>query len=62
MEQGPNCSQEGLSENFTYGVAMKFADRPSRETYLSHPKHKAFAGYLLPLCDKVVIMDINVDE
>lgn len=48
---GPYCSTEGLSQGFTHGFVMTFADEASRDGYLPHPLHEQVKGQIVAVLD-----------
>jgi hypothetical protein len=48
---GAYHSPEGLSQGFTHGFTMTFADAAARDAYLPHPLHQAVVAKLLPMLD-----------
>jgi quinol monooxygenase YgiN len=57
---GPNNSPQGLSQGYTHGFIMTFADAAARDAYLPHPEHKAFEQKALPLIESVAVVDFEV--
>lgn len=57
FEWGTNNSPEGLNEGLTHGFVITFKSEKDRETYLTHPAHKAFVDLLLPHLQKPVVVD-----
>jgi quinol monooxygenase YgiN len=57
---GPNNSPQGLSQGYTHGFIMTFADAAARDAYLPHPEHKAFEEKALPLIESVAVVDFEV--
>ncbi len=57
---GTNISPEGLSDGFTHGFVMTFADAAARDAYLPHPEHERFKTHALPHVDKVLVLDFEV--
>jgi quinol monooxygenase YgiN len=57
---GPNISPQGLSQGYTHGFIMTFADAAARDAYLPHPEHKAFEEKALPLIESVAVVDFEV--
>jgi len=54
---GPYDSPEGFNQGYTHGLLMTFADRASRNTYLTHPDHEKVKADFLPLVEKAVAFD-----
>ena len=44
---GTYSSSEGLSQGFTHGFVMTFADESSRDAYLPHPEHDMVKGKIV---------------
>ncbi|MBI3970323.1 MAG: Dabb family protein [Chloroflexi bacterium] len=40
---GPNNSPDGVSQGYTYGFVMDFADAAARDAYLPDPRHREAA-------------------
>lgn len=57
FEWGTNVSPEGKNDGFTHCFFVTFADKAGLEVYLPHPEHKAFVAKLLPVLDKVCVLD-----
>jgi len=51
FQGGAYSSPEGLSQGFTHGFTMTFADAAARDAYLPHPLHQAVVAKLLPMLD-----------
>jgi len=48
---GPDCSVDGLSQGYTHGFTMTFADESVRSEYLPHPDHMAILEKYVPLLE-----------
>jgi len=57
---GTNNSPEGLSQGFTHGFVMSFADAAARDAYLTHPDHEKFKAAAIPNIDAVTVFDFEV--
>ena len=57
FEWGINNSPEGKDDGFTHCFMVTFDSEEGREAYLPHPDHKAFVEVLLPVLDKVRVLD-----
>jgi hypothetical protein len=57
LECGTNVSPEKLNEGFTHCFFLTFKTEKDRDTYLTHPEHKAFGSVLGPFKDKVLVVD-----
>ncbi len=57
FEHGPNVSQEGKSEGFTYGFQVTFRDEAGLATYLKHPAHDAYVQVVKDRREKVLVFD-----
>ena len=55
---GTNLSPR--AQGYTFGGMMKFADQASFERYNAHPVHQALLGWLLPLLEPPVELDLQV--
>lgn len=51
FQGGAYSSPEGLSQGFTHGFTMTFADAAARDAYLPHPFHQAVVAKLLPMLE-----------
>ena len=51
FQGGAYHSPEGLSQGFTHGFTMTFADAAARDAYLPHPLHQAVVAKLLPMLE-----------
>jgi hypothetical protein len=51
FQGGVYNSPEGLSQGFTHGFTMTFADAAARDAYLPHPLHQAVVAKLLPMLE-----------
>lgn len=51
FQGGAYHSPEGLSQGFTHGFTMTFADAAARDAYLPHPSHQAVVERLLPMLE-----------
>jgi hypothetical protein len=54
---GPNVSSEGLNQGFTHSFVMTFESVAARDTYLPHPIHQAAVEIVIPMLERVVIID-----
>ncbi len=57
LEHGTDVGVEGLSQGFTHGWVVTFADAKGRDVYLPHPAHKAFVAIAKPRIEKVLVFD-----
>lgn len=57
LEWGVDNSPEGLADGLTHCFLVTFADVASRDAYLPHPEHKAYAAFAKPLREKVLVFD-----
>ena len=57
FEWGINNSPERHSHGFTHCFMVTFDSEEGREAYLPHPDHQAFVKVLLPVLDKVRVLD-----
>ncbi|MBX3412507.1 MAG: Dabb family protein [Pirellulales bacterium] len=48
---GADCSLDGLSQGYTHGFVMTFADAATRDVYLPHPDHVAILEKYRPHLD-----------
>lgn len=56
-EWGTNVSPENHAQGLTHCFIVSFKDKAGLEEYLPHEAHKAFVKQLLPILDKVVVVD-----
>ena len=56
-EWGPNVSPENHAQGFTHCFIVSFKDKKGLEAYLPHKDHKIFVEQLLPILDKVFVID-----
>ena len=57
FEWGRNNSPESHDDGFTHCAMVTFADEAGRDEYLPHADHKAFVEILMPVLDKVRVLD-----
>ncbi len=57
FEHGPNISQEGKSDGFTYGFQVTFRDEAGLAAYLKHPAHDAYVQVVKNRREKVLVFD-----
>ena len=56
-EWGTNVSKEQRNEGFTHCFIVSFADQAGLDVYTPHAAHQAFVKELLPILDKVMVID-----
>ncbi len=56
-EWGTNVSKENHDQGLTHCFVVSFKDQAGLDIYTPHPAHKAFVKQLLPILDKVVVVD-----
>ena len=56
-EWGPNVSKENKNQGFTHCFIVSFADQKGLDVYGPHADHQAFVKILLPILDKVLVLD-----
>jgi len=56
-EWGTNVSKENKSEGFTHCFLVTFDDQRGLDIYGPHEAHQAFVEQLLPILDKVLVLD-----
>jgi quinol monooxygenase YgiN len=56
-EWGTNVSPENHAQGYTHCFIVSFKDRAGLDVYLPHEAHKAFVEILLPVLDKVLVVD-----
>ena len=57
FEWGTNISPENHDQGFTHCFVVSFKNKAGLEVYLPHKAHKAFVAKLLPVLDKVLVLD-----
>jgi len=57
LEWGTNVSKENKDKGFTHCYILTFKSEQDRDTYVSHPDHKAFGKIVGPVLDDVFVMD-----
>jgi hypothetical protein len=57
LEWGTNISKEQRDKGFTHCFVVTFKNEKDRDTYISHPEHKAFVGIVGPVLDDVFVID-----
>ncbi len=60
FEWGTNNSPENKADGFTHCFMVTFDSEEGREAYLPHPDHLAFVEVLMPVLDKVRVLDFWV--
>ena len=62
LHWGTNVSPEGRNKGFTHCFVLTFASDKDRDTYLTHPEHKAFGSVLGPVMADVMVLDFWAKE
>jgi hypothetical protein len=57
LNGGTDISPEKLSDGFTHCWVLTFKNEKARDTYLTHPAHKAFVEIALPVIEKPLVVD-----
>jgi hypothetical protein len=57
LHWGTNVSPENRNKGYTHCFVLTFSSDKDRDTYLSHPEHKAFGKVLGPVLDDVMVID-----
>jgi len=57
LEWGTNVSKENHDKGFTHCFIVTFKSEKDRETYITHPDHKAFGKVLGPVLEDVFVID-----
>lgn len=57
LNWGTDISPEKLSDGFTHCWVLTFKNEKDRDTYLTHPAHKAFVEIALPIIEKPLVVD-----
>lgn len=53
-----NVSPEGLNQEYTHSLTMKFPNATARDSiYLPHPIHQKFVDLFVPFTEKVLVYD-----
>ncbi len=62
FEWGINNSPEKHDDGFTHAFLVTFDSEEGRAAYLPHPDHQAFVKVLMPVLDKVRVLDFWASE
>jgi len=62
LNWGTNVSPEQKNKGFTHCFVLTFAAEKDRDTYLTHPDHKAFGKLLGPIVGDVMVIDFWSQE
>lgn len=62
FEWGINNSPENNDDGFTHAFLVTFDSEEGRAEYLPHPDHEAFVEVLMPVLDKVRVLDFWASE
>jgi hypothetical protein len=62
LNWGTNVSPEQKNKGFTHCFVLTFASDKDRDTYLTHPAHKAFGKVLGPIVGDVMVIDFWSQE
>ena len=62
LEWGTNVSKEKRDKGFTHCFIVTFKSENDRDTYISHPDHKAFGKTLGPVLEDVFVIDFWAKE
>lgn len=57
IEWGTNVSPENHAQGYTHCFIVSFKDRAGLDVYLPHEAHGAFVKQLVPVMDKVLVVD-----
>ena len=57
LEWGTNISKENKDKGFTHCFILTFKTEKDRDTYISHPDHKAFGRIVGPVLEDVFVID-----
>ncbi len=57
LEWGTNVSKEQRDKGFTHCFLVTFKSEKDRDTYITHPEHKAFGGIVGPVIEDVFVID-----
>ena len=60
FEWGENTSPEGYSDEFTHCIQIIFANEEARNRYLPHPDHEKLKSTLLPILEKIIVIDYAI--
>ncbi|MEJ6571132.1 MAG: Dabb family protein [Akkermansiaceae bacterium] len=56
-EWGTNVSKENKAQGFTHCFIVSFKNQKGLDVYTPHAAHQAFVKELLPILDKVLVLD-----
>jgi len=59
FEWGPDISTEDLNEGYTHCFITTFENTAGRDAYIPHEAHQAYVSVLLPLLDKILVIDFQ---
>jgi hypothetical protein len=62
IEWGANCSPEKLDRGYTHCFVLAFADAAARDSYLVHPRHRAFSKLAQPFLENVLVIDYGTNH
>jgi lysophospholipase L1-like esterase len=57
FESGKDVSNEQLSQGYTHGFVLTFADEQARDAYLAHEAHEEFKKLAIPRVESVLVFD-----
>ena len=57
FEWGTNVSKENRNDGLSHCFFVSFKDQAGLDVYSPHPAHQAFVKELLPILEKVVVID-----
>ena len=60
FEWGENTSPEGFSEGFTHCIQLIFDNEEARDRYIPHPDHEKLKSTLLPILEKITVIDYSI--
>ena len=62
LDWGTNVSKEQRDKGFTHCFIVTFKNEKDRDTYITHPEHKAFGGIVGPVLEDVFVIDFWTKE
>lgn len=61
IAEGPSISPEQLERGHEYALVVTFSSVEARDTYLTHPDHRAFASLFEGAVECVTVYDLSQD-
>ncbi|MBC7980927.1 MAG: Dabb family protein [Armatimonadetes bacterium] len=57
---GTDASVEGLSDGFSHSFVAIFESVEARDLYLPHPVHQAAVAIIMPMLERVIVIDHEI--